>query len=111
MIKMVDTYIAFNKYTSVKWQVFQSHVNIYIDLNLPNMGIKEKIDWETWIYGPGLAPIHQDFTTKSLNDSLALVDAYMNNDTATFDHAKATKLWTSEFRSTTKTIFAQNLNL
>jgi len=77
---------------------------------MPNMGIKEAIDWETWVYGPGLAPVQQDFTTKGLNDSLALVDAYMNNDTATFDHAYATKLWTSEFKSTTKTIFAQKLN-
>lgn len=72
--------------------------------------IKKQIDWETWVYGPGLAPVQLDFTTKSLNDSLQLVSDYINQDPSTFDHDKAKKLWTTEFKSTTKTIFAQKLN-
>lgn len=71
------------------------------------MGIYEKIDWEAWVYGPGLAPVQQDFTTKGLNDSLALVASYIDG---TVDHAQATKDWNTEFKSTTKTIFAQKLN-
>ena len=72
--------------------------------------MKAKIDWETWVYGPGLAPVQQDFTTKGLNDSLALVDEYISTPTADFNHTRAADLWKNEFVSTTKTIFTQKLN-
>ena len=71
--------------------------------------MKAQIDWETWVYGPGLAPVHLDFTTKGLNDSLALVDSYIAMP-ADFNHTAATDLWKNEFVSTTKTIFTQKLN-
>tara|TARA_B110000285_G_scaffold230886_1_gene298326 strand:+ start:1512 stop:1658 length:147 start_codon:yes stop_codon:yes gene_type:complete len=48
------------------------------------MGIYEKINWEAWVYGPGLAPEPLDFRTKGLNDSLALVASYIDG---TVDHA------------------------
>lgn len=40
-------------------------------------------------------------------DALALVDQYI---AGTVDHADAQKKWTTEFVSTTQTIFAQKLN-
>jgi len=49
-------------------------VKNYISVNFPDMSLYEQIDWEEWVYGPGLAPVHLDFTTKGLNDSIALVD-------------------------------------
>lgn len=110
MTIMVDSYIHANAYTSVKWQVFQAHVRNYINSNYDAATASKlngQIDWETWVYGPGLAPVHLDFTTKGLNDSLALVGQYMDGSV---DHAKAKSDWNNEFKSTTKTIFTQKLN-
>jgi hypothetical protein len=70
--------------------------------------IKSKIDWMTWVYNGGLAPIKLDFTTKSLNDSFAIVDDFVNNPTMNTTDAKSK--WDNEFKSTTKTIFTQKLN-
>ena len=67
--------------------------------------MKAKIDWETWVYVPGLAPVHLDFTTKSLNDSLAIVHEFVY-DPGMNTTAAAAK-WNSEFQTTTKTIFTQ----
>merc|ERR1711990_9584 len=35
------------------------------------------VDWDAWIYQPGLPPIHHDFTTVDSNASAALADAYI----------------------------------
>jgi hypothetical protein len=39
--------------------------------------IKGKLDWETWVHSPGLAPVHLDFTTPALNESSDLADQYI----------------------------------
>jgi len=49
-----------------------------------------------------------DFTTKSLNDSIAIVNDFVNNPTMNTTDAKSK--WDNEFKSTTKTIFTQKLN-
>ena len=99
MTNMLDSYISANKYKSVKWPVFQAHVKSFINLNYPNADeINGKIDWETWVYGPGLAPIHLNFTTEGLTDALNLVDQYIAGTAVTAD---AQKKWTTVFKSTT----------
>lgn len=35
------------------------------------------VDWDAWIYQPGLPPVHLDFTTVESNSSVALADAYI----------------------------------
>lgn len=35
------------------------------------------VDWDKWIYEPGLPPVHLDFTTKESNESSALADEYI----------------------------------
>lgn len=35
------------------------------------------VDWETWLFTPGLAPVPLDFSTKESNESAALADEYI----------------------------------
>lgn len=71
---------------------------------MPDKDIKGKIDWESWVYGPGLAPVKLDFKTKGITDAFNLIDSYINDPK--MDHDEAKRLWKDEFVSTTKTIFA-----
>jgi len=68
--KMIDQYVAQNAFTSIKWQTLQASVESFIDANEAPASrcrwLKQQIDWETWVYGPGLAPVWQNFTTPLL---------------------------------------------
>jgi hypothetical protein len=60
MKALIDGYIYDNRYTSIKWQVFQSAVDTYLDTNFTASQaaeIKSKINWEQWVYEGGLAPV------------------------------------------------------
>lgn len=106
---LIDTYITANAFKSIKWRVFQAHVDDFIDANWDKTEaarLKGMINWEDWVYVPGLAPVHLDFTTKGLNDSMALVDEFITNTTV---EADAKKVW-AELKDTTKTIFLQQFN-
>jgi len=72
---LIDQYIAENQFTSVKWQVFQAKTEAFITKAFPaeeGASIIRSIDWNTWVYGPGLAPVWQDFSTPLLKESQAM---------------------------------------
>jgi leukotriene-A4 hydrolase len=58
--KLLDEYIAENKGTSVTWPVFQEKAESFMFKSFPvseARWMKKTINWNQWIYGPGLAPI------------------------------------------------------
>ena len=112
MADMVDEYIFENKYTSIKWQVFQAKVESFVDKHENAevaREIKAKIDWEAWVYGPGLAPIHQDFTTPLLLESQAMAEAYIVGGGSTGPSDFRDYLDNKKFYSNLRVIFQQYL--
>ena len=107
---MLNEYIHENAYTSIKWPVFRAKVESYIDKTWTNMNearmLKSKIDWMTWVYGPGLPPIIANFTTPELTEAVNLAHAYIdaggNSSPANFTDFNT---WDSN----TKVIFIQAL--
>lgn len=79
---MLNEYISENQYTSIKWTVFRSKVESYIDKTWTNKNearaLKSKIDWMTWVYGPGLPPFIANFTTANLTEAVALANEYVD---------------------------------
>ena len=66
--------------TSLNYTVFKSAFEKIVNDNFePDEAekLKNAMDWDAWIYGPGLAPVWQDFTTPQLNESSALADEYI----------------------------------
>jgi len=109
---MIDEYIHENALTSVKWQVFQAKVESFVDAHedaKTAREIKAKIDWEAWVYGPGLAPIQQDFTTPLLLESQAMAEEYITlqglSSPANYQN------YNSKYYSNLKVIFIQQLVL
>lgn len=39
--------------------------------------IRSQMDWEAWIKGPGLAPVHLDFKTKEVVEAQSLASEYI----------------------------------
>jgi len=80
---MLNEYIHENAYTSIKWPVFRAKVESYIDKTWTNTNearmLKQKIDWMTWVYGPGLPPFIADFTTPELTEAVNLANAYVDD--------------------------------
>ena len=79
---MLNEYISENAYMSIKWPVFRAKVESYIDKTWTDMSearmLKQKIDWMTWVYGPGLPPYQADFTTPELTEAVQLANEYTN---------------------------------
>ena len=79
---MLNEYINENAYTSIKWTVFREKVNSYIERVWTERSearrLIEKIDWMTWIYGPGLPPYTANFTTPELVEAISLANAYVD---------------------------------
>lgn len=69
---MLKSYLIKNSQLSIDYTDFKEFIESYTRDNLPKeLSSKlESVDWETWVKGPGPAPIHFDFTTKLLNESL-----------------------------------------
>lgn len=58
----------------ISWEVFVE--DTYDNATEVNR-ILASVDWDTWVFAPGLPPVHLDFTTKSSNESAALADEYI----------------------------------
>ena len=107
---MLNEYINENAYTSIKWPVFRAKVESYIDKTWTHESearrLKDKIDWMTWIYGPGLAPYEANFTTPELVEAVSLANGYVdlggNGSPANFSDFNS---WDSN----TQVIFLQTL--
>jgi len=77
MTQLLDEYVYENKFTSIKWQVFQHKFESFVDAHFSDEDearwIKSMINWQQWVYGPGLAPVWTDwrmnFTTPLLLES------------------------------------------
>jgi len=39
--------------------------------------MKMSIDWEAWVYGPGLAPVQMSFTTPKLVEAQQMAASYI----------------------------------
>ena len=92
--------------------MFQAKVESFIDAHEnahTAREIKAKIDWEAWVYGPGLAPIQQDFTTPLLLESQAMAKEYITlqglSSPANYQN------YNSKYYSNLKVIFIQQLVL
>ena len=68
-----------------------------------------EVDWDAWIYQPGLPPVHLDFTTKQSNESVALADNYIelkgNESPENFE------VFINDYYSNLKVIFLERLNI
>jgi len=92
--------------------VFQAKVESFVDKheNVETARtIKGKIDWEAWVYGPGLAPIKQDFTTPLLLESQAMAEAYIVGAGTTGPADFRDYLDNKKFYSNLRVIFQQYL--
>jgi leukotriene-A4 hydrolase len=65
------------------------------------------VDWDAWIYTPGLPPVHLDFTTRQSNESSALADGYI-----ALNGSASPENYTNffDYYSNLKVIFLERLN-
>lgn len=67
------------------------------------------VDWDAWIYQPGLPPVHLDFTTKQSNESSDLADAYIAlGGSSSPDNFE---VFINDYYSNLKVIFLERLNI
>jgi len=112
MRALINRYIAENKYTSIKWEVLRDLYENFVDGAFTNkkeaQAKKAAVDWEAWIYYPGLAPVWQNFTTSEITEAKNLAIGYINgNGSASPAGASDFK----SFNSNLKVIFMQTLTL
>lgn len=107
---MLNEYVAENRYKSIKWPVFRAKVENYIDTHWTDKNearmLKSKIDWMSWVYGPGLPPYTANFTTPELVEAVNLANAYV---AAAGASSPANFSDYNKFDSNTKVIFLQAL--
>jgi len=80
MQKLLRQYITKFSLTSVNYMDFKGEFEAFVDATYEAAEattIKGKMDWETWVKSPGLAPVFLDFTTPALNESSDLADQYI----------------------------------
>ena len=80
MKELLNEWVLENTYQSRKWNDFRDKYESFVDKEFSKSEarqLKLKVDWVSWIFYGGLAPVHQDFTTKLLNESIALADGYI----------------------------------
>lgn len=112
MRALINRYIAENKYTSIKWEVLRDLYENFVDGAFTNkkeaQAKKDAVDWEAWIYYPGLAPVWQNFTTSEITEAKDLAIGYINGNGST-SPSKASDF--KSFNSNLKVIFMQTLTL
>ena len=72
MKTLINQYVWKNAYQSIKWEVFRAEYESFVDGTYGAAEARSKksaVDWMSWVYGPGLAPVWQDFRTASLTES------------------------------------------
>ena len=67
--------------------------------------ILSKIDWFTWINGPGLPPVTMNFETNEEKQAIALAHKFINKEDVSEDDVNAYNSWFTEL----KAIFIQEL--
>ena len=80
MRELLNEWVLQNTYQSRKWNDFRDKYESFVDENFSSSEarqLKLKVDWVTWVYYAGLAPVYQDFTTSLLNESIALANGYI----------------------------------
>lgn len=67
------------------------------------------VDWDAWIYQPGLPPVHLDFTTTASNQSSELADQYiaLKGDSSPENYAD----FIDHYYSNLKVIFLERLSI
>lgn len=87
MRALINRYIADNKYTSIKWQVLRDLYENFVDgaftTKKERQAKKDAVDWEAWIYYPGLSPVWQNFTTTEITEAKNLAMGYINGNGST----------------------------
>ena len=111
MRALINRYIADNKYTSIKWEVLRDLYENFVDGAFTNkkeaQAKKDAVDWEAWIYYPGLSPVWQNFTTTEITEAKNLAISYINGNGST-SPSKASDF--KSFNSNLKVIFMQTLD-
>jgi hypothetical protein len=61
MRALINRYITENAYTSIKWDVLRDLYENFVDgaftTKKEAQAKKDAVDWEAWIYNPGLSPV------------------------------------------------------
>lgn len=81
MQELLRKNIRNNHRSSVNYTQFRDLTIAHINENFDNATATEingKIDWETWVKGPGLAPVQLNFTTPKLLESQSIAEEYIN---------------------------------
>jgi len=71
--------------------------------------ILSSVDWDTWIYQPGLPPVYLDFTTRESNFSSSLADQYVSFGGR--ESPEDYQNFTNDFYSNLKVVFLERLSL
>lgn len=71
--------------------------------------MKQTVNWNQWIYGPGLAPVWQNFTTPLLVEAQNMAQAYIDGNGTTGPSDYRDYLDNTKFYSNLRVIFHQHL--
>jgi len=77
---LLREHILANTQKSINWTHFRDRFEIFVNTSFPAeeaTTIRDSMNWTAWIYDPGLAPVHLDFTTPALNESSGIADGYI----------------------------------
>uniref|UniRef100_A0A7S3K7S2 Peptidase M1 leukotriene A4 hydrolase/aminopeptidase C-terminal domain-containing protein n=1 Tax=Euplotes crassus TaxID=5936 RepID=A0A7S3K7S2_EUPCR len=81
MLEFLRSYLKNFAYTSIDVTNFISFFSEYVHQKFTTTDAEEilsKIDFDAWIYAPGLPPITVDFETKEYNDAIELAQSFLD---------------------------------
>lgn len=101
MKELIREHILAHSQQSVGYEdfvlVFEEYVDSHYNTTMA-ADIKSKMDWETWVKGPGLPPVELNFRTKELNESQNLANEYINDPTKSPTNFTEYKDWYSSLK-------------
>jgi len=83
MKKFLNFYMSQHKLTSITTIQLRETWEFFVENKIPDLSAEEvnvilaSMDWETWMYAPGLPPVQADFSTPEGDQSEALALAYI----------------------------------
>lgn len=83
MQAFLQSYIRKFQKTSISHDDFSGHFESFVKSKFSSADAKEiisKIDWYTWIRGPGLPPVTVDLETEAYNSAIALSEGFITGE-------------------------------
>jgi leukotriene-A4 hydrolase len=80
--KFIRSYVSNFKNSVVKYEDLKSFLENFIKVELPTYAdeILSQIDWDTWVYAPGLPPIENNFTNKYATEVENMANLFYENN-------------------------------